>query len=76
MRQQTLAEEGFEHYRKSTRREPAPDETTIGKFRHLRETRHLGDQRFALIARYLVRSTRAPGEKYISIQGLLEPGQI
>ena len=34
-------------------REPAPDETTICKFRHLLEAHHLGDQLFALIAQYL-----------------------
>ena len=34
-------------------REPAPDETTICKFRHLLERHHLGDRLFALIAEYL-----------------------
>ena len=34
-------------------REPAPDETTICKFRHLLETHHLGKQLFALIGEYL-----------------------
>ncbi|MGH8543981.1 MAG: IS5 family transposase [Gammaproteobacteria bacterium] len=34
-------------------REPAPDETTICKFRHLLEAHNLGDQLFALIAQYL-----------------------
>jgi IS5 family transposase len=34
-------------------REPAPDETTICKFRHLLEAHNLGDQLFALIAEYL-----------------------
>jgi transposase, IS5 family len=34
-------------------REPAPDETTICKFRHLLEAHNLGDQLFALIAKYL-----------------------
>ncbi len=34
-------------------REPAPDETTICKFRHLLERHNLGDQLFALIAEYL-----------------------
>ena len=34
-------------------REPAPDETTVCKFRHLLEAHHLGDQLFALIAEYL-----------------------
>lgn len=34
-------------------REPAPDETTVCKFRHLLEAHHLGDQLFALIATYL-----------------------
>lgn len=34
-------------------REPAPDETTICKFRHLLETHHLGQQLFALIGEYL-----------------------
>ena len=34
-------------------REPAPDETTICKFRHLLERHNLGDRLFALIADYL-----------------------
>ena len=34
-------------------REPAPDETTGCKFRHLLEAHNLGDQLFALIAEYL-----------------------
>lgn len=34
-------------------REPAPDETTVCKFRHLLEAYHLGDQLFSLIAEYL-----------------------
>jgi IS5 family transposase len=34
-------------------REPAPDETTVCKFRHLLETHHLGDQLFVLITQYL-----------------------
>ena len=34
-------------------REPAPDETTVCKFRHLLERHNLGDQLFALIAEYL-----------------------
>ncbi len=34
-------------------REPAPDETTICKFRHLLERHNLGDRLFALIAQYL-----------------------
>lgn len=34
-------------------REPAPDETTICKFRHLLEAHDLGDQLFALINEYL-----------------------
>lgn len=34
-------------------REPAPDETTVCKFRHLLEAHHMGDQLFALIAEYL-----------------------
>jgi len=34
-------------------REPAPDETTILKFRHLLERHNLGDRLFALIAEYL-----------------------
>ena len=34
-------------------REPAPDETTICKFRHLLERHNLGDRPFALIAQYL-----------------------
>jgi len=34
-------------------REPAPDETTICKFRHLLERHNLGDRLFALIAEYL-----------------------
>lgn len=34
-------------------REPAPDETTVCKFRHLLEAHNLGDQLFALIAEYL-----------------------
>ncbi len=34
-------------------REPAPDETTICKFRHLLEMHNLGDQLFALINAYL-----------------------
>ncbi len=34
-------------------REPAPDETTVCKFRHLLEAHHLGDRLFALIAEYL-----------------------
>ena len=34
-------------------REPAPDETTICKFRHLLETHNLGDRLFALINEYL-----------------------
>jgi len=34
-------------------REPAPDETTICKFRHLLEAHNLGDQLFAMIGQYL-----------------------
>ena len=34
-------------------REPAPDETTVCKFRHLLEAHSLGDQLFALITEYL-----------------------
>src|SRR3989304_5271686 len=34
-------------------REPAPDETTVCKFRHLLEAHNLGDQLFALITTYL-----------------------
>ena len=34
-------------------REPAPDETTICKFRHLLEAHNLGDALFVLIAEYL-----------------------
>ena len=34
-------------------REPAPDETTVCKFRHLLETHNLGDQLFVLITQYL-----------------------
>lgn len=34
-------------------REPAPDETTICKFRHLLEAHNLGDQLFVLINKYL-----------------------
>jgi len=34
-------------------REPAPDETTICKFRHLLERHNLGDRLFSLIAEYL-----------------------
>jgi transposase, IS5 family len=34
-------------------REPVPDETTIGKFRHLMERQHLGDELFQLINDYL-----------------------
>ncbi|GIX21510.1 MAG: IS5 family transposase [Gammaproteobacteria bacterium] len=34
-------------------REPAPDETTICKFRHLLERHNLGERLFALIAEYL-----------------------
>ena len=34
-------------------REPAPDETTVCKFRHLLEVHNLGDQLFALINDYL-----------------------
>jgi len=34
-------------------REPAPDETTICKFRHLMEKHNLGDQLFHLVNRYL-----------------------
>lgn len=34
-------------------REPAPDETTICKFRHLLERHHLGDRLFELINEYL-----------------------
>ena len=34
-------------------REPAPDETTILKFRHLLEAHNLGEQLFVLIGRYL-----------------------
>ncbi len=34
-------------------REPAPDETTVCKFRHLLEAHNLGDQLFVLIAEYL-----------------------
>jgi len=34
-------------------REPAPDESTVCKFRHLLEAHNLGDQLFALIAQYL-----------------------
>ncbi len=34
-------------------RDPAPDETTICKFRHLLERHNLGDRLFALIAEYL-----------------------
>ncbi|MBL4753638.1 MAG: IS5 family transposase [Flavobacteriales bacterium] len=61
MRQQTLADEGFERFRKPTRRfvgidlgrEPAPDETTVCNFRHLLEAHNLGDQLFALMNAYL-----------------------
>lgn len=48
MRQRTLAEEGFERFRK-----PVPDETTICKFRHLLEAHHLGDELVRLINDYL-----------------------
>jgi len=34
-------------------REPAPDETTVCKFRHLLETHNLGDRLFQLINEYL-----------------------
>jgi IS5 family transposase len=34
-------------------REPAPDETTVCKFRHLLEAHNLGEQLFALITTYL-----------------------
>jgi IS5 family transposase len=34
-------------------REPAPDETTVCKFRHLLETHNLGGELFVLIAKYL-----------------------
>jgi IS5 family transposase len=34
-------------------REPAPDETTVCKFRHLLEAHNLGEQLFALIGEYL-----------------------
>ena len=34
-------------------REPVPDETTVCKFRHLLESRNLGDRLFALINEYL-----------------------
>ena len=34
-------------------REPAPDETTICKFRHLMERHHLGDRLFGLVNEYL-----------------------
>ena len=34
-------------------REPVPDETTICKFRHLKEKHNLGDQRFHLVNPYL-----------------------
>ena len=34
-------------------REPVPDETTVCKFRHLLESRNLGDKLFALINEYL-----------------------
>src|SRR5499427_7203720 len=34
-------------------REPVPDETTVGKFRHLLETHQLGQQLFARIGEYL-----------------------
>ena len=34
-------------------REPAPDETTICKFRHLPEAHNPGDQLFVLIREYL-----------------------
>jgi len=34
-------------------REPAPDETTVCKFRHLLESHNLGDRLFALINEYL-----------------------
>jgi IS5 family transposase len=34
-------------------REPAPDETTVCKFRHLLEAHNLGDQLFAQIGEYL-----------------------
>jgi IS5 family transposase len=34
-------------------RQPAPDETTICKFRHLLEAHNLGDQLFVLINEYL-----------------------
>ena len=34
-------------------REPAPDETTVCKFRHLLEANHLGDRLFAEVNRYL-----------------------
>lgn len=33
--------------------EPAPDETTICKFRHVLETHNLGEQLFALVRKYL-----------------------
>ena len=36
-------------------REPAPDETTVCKFRHLLEAHNLGDPLFALIAEYLLK---------------------
>jgi IS5 family transposase len=36
-------------------REPAPDETTICKFRHLLETHQLGQQLFARIGEYLTK---------------------
>jgi IS5 family transposase len=35
--------------------EPVPDETTIGKFRHLLETHQLGQQLFARIGEYLTK---------------------
>ena len=34
-------------------REHAPDETAIGKFRHLLERHHLGERLFTLIGEYL-----------------------
>ena len=37
-------------------REPAPDETTICKFRHLMEKHNLGEQLFARVNRYLSKS--------------------
>ncbi len=36
-------------------REPVPDETTIGKFRHLLEAHQLGEQLFARIREYLAK---------------------